>query len=120
MYNWLPVHPDVGRLLYGRTILELEVELTPQVCDLEISENNLIVEPPHFLKGDIARRTLYLIGRYNVAVPNQYMKMLLHWDESDPVTEAEYQVSSQVGKLQGSDNGFVSIRYRRSMKKNTQ
>lgn len=116
LYNWLPVTAAVHENLVGRTFIDIATELSPSTCDLELSDNVPAAEPPNHLKGDIARRILYLIGRYNISVPDPYLRMLIYWDANDPVSELEYRVSRKIAELQKSDNAFVTFRYERTQK----
>lgn len=117
LYNWLPVTADVHQMLQGRTFIDIATELRPSSCDLELSDEVAAVEPPDHLKGDIARRMLYLVGRYNISLPDQYLQMLINWDANDPVSGTEYRISRKLGELQNSDNAFVTVRYERAQKK---
>lgn len=117
LYNWLPVTADVHHALKGRTFIDIATELAPSICDLELADDLPAAEPPERLKGDIARRLLYLAGRYNMSVPDHYLQMLILWDANDPVTAAEYRISRKIGGLQNSDNAFVTVRYVRAQKK---
>lgn len=117
LYNWLPVTADVHHALEGRTFIDIPTELASSICDLELAEGVPVADPPERLKGDIARRILYLAGRYNMSLPSQYLQMLILWDANDPVTSAEYRISRKIGVLQNSDNAFVTVRYKRAQKK---
>lgn len=116
LYNWLPVTAEVHHLLEGRTFIDIATELRPSTCDLELSDEVPAVDPPDHLKGDIARRMLYLAGRYNMTLPDQYLQMLIFWDTNDPVSDTEYRTSRKLGELQKSDNAFVTVRYERAQK----
>lgn len=117
LYNWIPVTADVHHALEGRTFIDIATELAPSFCDLELADEVPAADPPERLKGDIARRILYLAGRYNMLVPDQYVQMLILWDANDPVTSAEYRISRKIGDLQKSDNAFVTVRYEKAQKK---
>lgn len=117
LYNWLPVTSEVHHALEGRTFIDIATELAPSTCDLELADDVPAADPPERLKGDIARRILYLAGRYNMSLPDQYLQMLILWDANDPVTSAEYRISRKIGELQKSDNAFVTVRYKRAQKK---
>lgn len=110
LYNWLPVTADTYEDIEGRVFMTIPTELTPLSCDLELDNSRPIIDPPDHLKGDIARRILYLTYRYNVRVPDRYLQMLLSWDASDPVSARELRIAIRIGKLQNSTNAFVTSR----------
>ena len=69
--------------------------------------------PDDVVKGDIARIVFYLLTRYpesdsypitNVA---SSMKMLLEWNELDPVDNLELHRNEECFKLQGNRNPFI-------------
>lgn len=107
LYNWLPVAPNIQHQLKGRVFLDIPTELSPASCDLELTESKSAVEPPEHLKGDIARRMLYLIFRYNIDMPDRYLQMLIDWDKSDPVAEHEVELAERIDTIQNTDNAFI-------------
>ncbi len=107
LYNWLPVTLNIQSLLKGKVFLSIPTELTPSSCDLELAGSQPAVEPPDNLKGDIARRMLYLIFRYNIDMPDRYLQMLIDWDKADPVTKQEISEAQRIDAIQGTDNAFI-------------
>lgn len=70
-------------------------------------------EPQDCAKGDVARILLYLITRYanletkGITVVAQSMKMILEWNELDPVDEWEMQRNDVTEGYQGNRNPFI-------------
>ena len=70
-------------------------------------------EPQDCAKGDVARILLYLITRYSylettgITVVAQSMKMILEWNELDPVDEWEMQRNDVTEGYQGNRNPFI-------------
>lgn len=69
--------------------------------------------PKDEVKGDIARILFYLLVRYSEAdsypITNvaQSMKMLLDWNQLDPVDDIERQRNEEVYKIQHNRNPFI-------------
>ncbi len=119
LYNSITVTKWEFDRLHGTLFTEISQTAPPAAgaCNLVLSERSAIAEPPDQLKGDIARRMLYLIARYNLATSDAYYSMLIEWDAYDLVTKEEYLLSRALGEQQKSDNAFVSVRYHRAQKK---
>lgn len=64
-------------------------------------------------KGDVARMILYLNLRYNEKLDSQIsvggIKMLLKWNEEDPVSDFEKQRNNIIEEAQGNRNPFIDF-----------
>lgn len=68
-------------------------------------------EPRDEIKGDIARIYFYLLTRYEELYSNfssvADMKVLLEWNELDPVSDSEIRRNTVVYGVQGNRNPFI-------------
>lgn len=70
-------------------------------------------EPKDEVKGDVARILFYLLvryqesDRYQITVVAQSMKMLLDWNELDPVDSIEQHRNEVAYSIQGNRNPFI-------------
>lgn len=75
--------------------------------------NGTFFEPKDEAKGDVARIVFYLFTRYaeadsyNVTRVAQSFKLLLEWNELDPVDEWEMNRNNEAEKIQGNRNPFI-------------
>lgn len=80
------------------------------MCDVEIADNTIEVAPE--LRGDIARKQLYMYMRYSSAlkmdVDPELIEMIWKVHLSDPVTDPERVLNSRTCHAQGSGNPLVS------------
>ncbi|MBD64389.1 MAG: hypothetical protein CME62_04235 [Halobacteriovoraceae bacterium] len=64
-------------------------------------------EPPHEIKGDIARSLFYFATRYKRNLSHDYEATLRDWHAKDPVDAFELSKHNQIKELQGNSNPFV-------------
>ena len=59
------------------------------------------------MKGDVARITLYMIQKYRLTMPLNFVMLMRRWNLVDPVTEQERMINRRIQKVQGDFNPFV-------------
>lgn len=69
---------------------------------------SLCFEPPHSIKGDIARGMLYFALRYRKSISSFYLALYSDWSRLDPVSPEEFWRNDEIQKAQGNLNPFVS------------
>ena len=74
-------------------------------CDFY--SNKDFAEPPDDMKGDVARITLYMIQKYRLTMPLNFVMLMRRWNLVDPVTEQERMINRRIQKVQGDFNPFV-------------
>ncbi|MEX2476485.1 endonuclease [Marinobacter sp.] len=70
-------------------------------------ESAQFFEPPHRVKGDVARTVAYMVDTYNLPWVGTSMVMKT-WSRTDPPDDNELTRHRQVSKLQGNQNPFVA------------
>lgn len=109
MYNLFPAIGSVNAMRSNFNFTELSAD-TPNTfgsCAMKIQERK--VEPPHHIKGIIARTYLYMENAYpRYKISNKMKKMLQVWDKEHPVTEWECIRAKRIEKIQGNPNKIVN------------
>lgn len=73
------------------------------------ASSNTLFEPPTEHKGNVARALFYFSVRYKIAIPATEEPVLRHWDQLDPVDDAERDRNEQVYKAQNNRNPFIDF-----------
>ena len=109
MHNLFPAIGSVNAMRSNFNFTELSAD-TPNTfgsCAMKIQERK--VEPPHHIKGIIARTYLYMENAYpRYKISNKMKKMLQVWDNVHPVTEWECIRAKRIEKIQGNPNKIVN------------
>lgn len=74
-------------------------------CDFEIEDR--IVEPPDFIKGDVARIYFYFEDRYNHRISSSQRKLFLAWHAQDPIDDYERMRAQDVEAYVGWKNPYA-------------
>jgi deoxyribonuclease-1 len=76
--------------------------------DMEIESSKRLAEPKKSVSGDIARAYFYMRDKYNMYISPEQEKMLIKWNNQDPVTRWEKKKNLLVKDIQGDDNHYIS------------
>jgi len=76
--------------------------------NVEIAFSNKKAEPQESIWGDIARTYFYMRDRYGLRISKSQEKMLIAWNNSDPVNEWEKEKNQRVKELQGDENLYIT------------
>ncbi len=66
-----------------------------------------IFEPADELKGNIARAMFYFSIRYKSPIDDEEEAVLRHWNQLDPITDADRALHERIVKYQGNRNPFI-------------
>ncbi len=109
MHNLVPaigeINGDRSNFKYG--MIEGEKRLYGKV-NMEIAFSNKKAEPQESVFGDIARTYFYMRDRYGLRISKTQEKMLIAWNNIDPVSSWEKEKNQIVKKLQGDENLYVT------------
>jgi deoxyribonuclease-1 len=109
MHNLVPaigeINGDRSNFRYG--MIEGEKRLYGKV-NMEIAFSNKKAEPQESVFGDIARIYFYMRDRYGLRISKAQEKMLIAWNNMDPVSPWEKKKNQIVKKLQGDENLYVT------------
>ena len=109
MHNLVPaigeINGDRSNFKYG--MIEGENRAYGKV-NMEIVFKDKKAEPREEIQGDIARIYFYMRDRYGMRISKSQEKMLIAWNNSDPVNQWEKTKNQIVKKLQGDENLYVS------------
>jgi deoxyribonuclease-1 len=111
LYNLQPAIGEVNGLRSNYQIGEIDGEVREfGKCDIEIK--NKKVEPAPKIRGDIARTYLYMEQTYPQYVKfNQSIKkLIIKWDQDDPVDEWECKRANLISYIQGNTNKILQNR----------
>lgn len=111
LYNLQPAIGEVNGLRSNYQIGEIDGEVREfGKCDIEIK--NKKVEPASKIRGDIARTYLYMEQTYPQYVKfNQSIKkLIIKWDQDDPVDEWECKRANLISYIQGNTNKILQNR----------
>ena len=109
MHNLFPAIGAINAMRSNYNFTELSTDIPNSFgsCAMKIEGNK--VEPPHYVKGVIARTYFYMEQEYPRFKINKSMKnMLLVWDKEHPVTEWECIRAKRIEKIQGNPNKIVN------------
>ena len=108
LYNLQPAIGEVNGLRSNYQIGEINGEVREfGKCDIEIK--NKKVEPAPKIRGDIARTYLYMEQSYPQYIKfNQSIKkLIIKWDQDDPVDTWECKRANLISKIQGNTNKIL-------------
>jgi len=109
MHNLVPsigeINGDRSNYPYGNIRGEKRVY---GKVDMEIESSKRVAEPKKSILGDIARTYFYMHDRYNMYISPEQEKMLIKWNNQDPVTRWEKKKNLLVKDIQGDDNEYIS------------
>ena len=111
LYNLQPAIGEVNGIRSNYQIGEIEGEERKfGKCDIEIK--NKKVEPTPKIRGDIARTYLYMEQTYPQYVKfNQSIKkLIIKWDQEDPVDTWECKRAILISNIQGNTNKILQNR----------
>jgi len=76
--------------------------------NMEIDFSQRVAEPPKNLYGDIARTYFYMRDRYGLKISKGQEKLLIAWNNLDPVTSWERKRNQTIKDIQGDENLYVT------------
>ena len=76
-------------------------------CDMEISSETDLAEPPESARGIIARSYLYMNAVYGIRLSDSEKDRYLGWHRKYPPGPAEFARDRMIRKLQGNSNPFL-------------
>lgn len=106
IFNIIPVTKELAKAIKGYRYAEAK-KGSRKLCTLLLSDEKKIVEPPLFMKGNIARVYLYMNAQYALNLSYEEQMLYLKWHALDPVDAKECAVHEQVRKLQGRTNPWI-------------
>ena len=109
MHNLVPAIGEINgdRSNFKYAMIEGEARAYGKV-DMEILFSGKKAEPAPFVYGDIARTYFYMRDRYGLRISKPQEKMLIAWNNLDPVSAWEKKRNKLIKALQGDDNTYVS------------
>lgn len=109
MHNLVPaigeINGDRSNFRYG--MIEGEKRAYGKV-NMEILFSNKKAEPMESVFGDIARVYFYMRDRYGLRISKTQEKMLIAWNNIDPVSSWEKKKNQLIKKLQGDENLYIT------------
>ena len=109
MHNLVPaigeINGDRSNFRYG--MIEGEERLYGKV-DMEIAFSKKKAEPREEVRGDIARAYFYMRESYGLRISRTQEKMLIAWNNLDPVDRWEKKKNQMVKELQGDENMYIT------------
>ena len=110
MHNLVPAIGEINgdRSNFKYRMLAGEKRLYGKPVNMEISFKERAAEPPDNVQGDIARTYFYMADRYGLQISDQQKKLLVAWNNNDPVDNWERQKNKLVKKLQGDENLYIT------------
>ncbi|HHH19543.1 MAG TPA: hypothetical protein ENK86_03380 [Campylobacterales bacterium] len=113
MHNLVPAIGEINgdRSNYKYGMIEGEARLYGEV-DIEIHFKERRAEPQESRYGEIARTYLYMRDRYGLQISATQEKLLIAWNNLDPVSAWEKKRNQRIKELQGDENMYVT-EYRR-------
>ena len=109
MHNLVPAIGEINgdRSNFRYAMIEGEERLYGKV-DMEILFSNKKAEPRDSVHGDIARTYFYMRDRYGLRISKKQEKMLIAWNNLDPVDRWEKKKNQIVKELQGDENMYIT------------
>jgi deoxyribonuclease-1 len=109
MHNLVPaigeINGDRSNFKYG--MIEGELRLYGKV-DMEIAFKEKRAEPRPSIYGDIARTYFYMRDRYGLKISKSQEKMLIAWNNLDPVSPWERKKNQLIKSIQGDENPYIT------------
>ncbi len=109
MHNLVPAIGEINgdRSNFRYAMIEGEKRLYGKV-DMEILFSKKTAEPRASVRGDIARTYFYMRDRYGLRISRTQEKMLIAWNNLDPVNRWEKKKNQMVKELQGDENMYIT------------
>ena len=109
MHNLVPAIGEINgdRSNFRYAMIEGEKRLYGKV-DMEIMFSKKKAEPKADIRGDIARTYFYMRDRYGLRISKTQEKMLIAWNNLDPVNRWEKKKNQMVKELQGDENLYIT------------
>ncbi len=109
MHNLVPAIGEINgdRSNFKYSMIEGEKRLYGKV-NMEIAFGDKKAEPQESVFGDIARTYFYMRDRYGLKISKSQEKMLIAWNNMDPVSAWEKEKNQKIKKLQGDENLYIS------------
>ena len=109
MHNLVPAIGEINgdRSNFRYAMIEGEERLYGKV-DMEIVFSKKKAEPRDSVHGDIARTYFYMRDRYGLRISKTQEKMLIAWNNLDPVDRWEKKKNQMVKELQGDENMYIT------------
>lgn len=116
LHNLVPVSGLVNQWksywLFG-DVTHIDAERSLPTCDLKLDKGPVVrIEPPHRIKGDIARIYFYMHEVYEIDLSSQQRRMFEHWASLDPPDDAERNHNDVIKRVQGNGNYWLERRRR--------
>ena len=116
LHNLVPAVDQVNksRLNYSFTVFDENSNCKKEArnygaCEIKISNECDLVEPPPHTRGAIARIYLYMWEEYKFELAKEQKDMFKLWDETYPVTEWECERDRLIAVEQGERNPKVQV-----------
>ena len=79
-------------------------------CDVELS--NKIIEPSERIRGNFARKYMYMENTYpkHVKFNSDLKELIQKWDKEDPVDNSECKKAKEIKNIQGNLNKILHER----------
>ena len=103
MYNLVPAIGELNEDRNNFTFTQLTGE--PRVygnVNFEVNFKQRKVEPPEYVKGQIARTYFYFKKTYNLKISKKQMKLYKAWNKLYPITKREKYIYNKIQKIQGN------------------
>jgi len=109
MHNLVPAIGEINgdRSNFKYAMIEGEKRVYGKV-DMEVLFSKKHAEPMKAIYGDIARTYFYMRDRYGLRLSKKQEKMLIAWNNLDPVSAWEKKRNKLIANLQGDNNKYVS------------
>lgn len=109
MHNLFPAIGAVNAMRSNYNFTELSADIPNSFGSCAMKIEGKKIEPPHYVKGVIARTYLYMEQEYpRFKINNSMKKMFLVWDKNNPVTEWECIRAKRIEEIQGNPNKIVN------------
>jgi len=109
MHNLVPAIGEINgdRSNFKYAMIEGEKRLYGKV-NMEIEFSSRRAEPKESIFGDIARTYFYMRDRYGMKISKSQEKMLIAWNNMDPVNSWERKKNQLIKELQGDENLYIT------------
>ena len=109
MHNLVPAIGEINgdRSNFKYAMIEGEQRLYGKV-NMEIEFSSRRAEPQESIFGDIARTYFYMRDQYGMRISKSQEKMLISWNNMDPVDRWEKEKNQIIKNLQGTENLYIS------------
>ena len=109
MHNLVPAIGEINgdRSNFKYAMIEGEKRLYGKV-NMEIEFSSRKAEPRERIFGDIARTYFYMRDHYGLRLSKSQKKMLIAWNNIDPVSKWEKKKNQIIKELQGDENLYIT------------